>query len=61
MTIDEFNAFDRRIDAIAIGGLDAAVAASDLLMSFVDRMFDAIEQEIDPTLLGFGLKPFVGS
>jgi DNA-binding GntR family transcriptional regulator len=50
--------FDRTIDchlavldAIGNRRIDAAMAASDALTIFVDHMFDALEQEIDPALL----------
>ncbi len=39
------------IDAVASGQVDAAIAASDGLMDFVDVMFDVLEQEISPALL----------
>jgi DNA-binding GntR family transcriptional regulator len=50
--------FDRTIDchlavldAIGSRRSDAAVSASDSLTDFVDHMFDAMEQELDPELL----------
>src|SRR3984893_2259984 len=53
--------FDRTIDchlavldAIANRRIDTAMAASDALSIFVDHMFDALEQEIDPALLDCG-------
>jgi DNA-binding FadR family transcriptional regulator len=42
------------LDAIGSRRPDAAVSASDALTDFVDHMFDAMEQELDPELLGSG-------
>ncbi len=39
------------VEAVASQHPDAAVAASDRLIDFVDSMFDLMEQEIDPSLL----------
>lgn len=39
------------IDAVAAGDTNAAIAASDRLMDFVEGMFDALEREVDPALL----------
>src|ERR1700722_15607121 len=36
------------LDAIGNRRIDAAMAASDALTDFVDRMFDAMERELDP-------------
>lgn len=49
------------LDAIATHRIDKAVAASDKLIDFVDGMFDAIENEIDPVLLDCSLEPLVTS
>jgi DNA-binding GntR family transcriptional regulator len=53
--------FDRTIDchlavldAIGSRRPDAAVSASDALTDFVDHMFDAMEQELDPEWLDSG-------
>lgn len=43
------------IDAVANGHVDAAIAASDGLMDFVDGMFYALEREADPALLDCSL------
>ncbi len=45
------------INAIANHHVDEAVAASDKLITFVDSMFDAMEREIDPSLLDCSLEP----
>ena len=47
------------INAIANRHIDDAVAASDGLIAFVDCMFDAMEREIDPTLLDCSLEPLM--
>ena len=47
------------INAIANRHVDDAVAASDGLIAFVDCIFDAMEREIDPTLLDCSLEPLV--
>lgn len=39
------------LDAVANRQIDAATAASEALTDFVDRMFETIEQQIDPVLL----------
>lgn len=39
------------LDAVANRHVDAAIAASDDLVDFVDSMFDVLEREIDPALL----------
>jgi DNA-binding GntR family transcriptional regulator len=39
------------IDAVASGQVDAAIAASDGLMDFVEGMFAVLEHEISPALL----------
>jgi DNA-binding GntR family transcriptional regulator len=43
------------IDAVASGKADAAIAASDRLMDFVEDMFDVLEREVDPALLDCSL------
>ncbi|NDZ15941.1 GntR family transcriptional regulator [Variovorax sp. WS11] len=43
------------IDAVAAGKADAAIAASDRLMEFVEGMFDVLEREVDPALLDCSL------
>jgi DNA-binding GntR family transcriptional regulator len=47
------------LNAIANRHIDEAVAASDRLIGFVDSMFDAMEREIDPTLLDCSLEPLI--
>jgi DNA-binding GntR family transcriptional regulator len=44
------------VDAVAGGNPDAAVAAADDLVAFVDSMFDAMERGIDPALLDCNLE-----
>lgn len=44
------------LDAIANRRVDEAVEASDALIAFVDGMFDAIEREIDPSILDCSLE-----
>jgi len=39
------------VDAVAEGRSTDAIAASDALMDFVDRMFDVLEREVAPDLL----------
>ena len=39
------------LNAVANGHADRAVTTTDALMDFVDGMFDAMEMEIDPSLL----------
>ena len=46
------------IDAVANGHVDAAIAASDGLMDFVESMFDILEREVDPALLDCSLDSF---
>lgn len=46
------------IDAVANCHVEAAITASDELTSFVDRMFDVLEREIDPALLDCSLDSF---
>ena len=46
------------IDAVANGHVDAAIAASDGLMDFVESMFDVLEREVSPTLLDCSLDSF---
>lgn len=46
------------IDAVANGHVDAAIAASDGLMDFVEHMFDVLEHEVAPTLLDCSLDSF---
>lgn len=43
------------LDAVAHRHVDAAIAASDELIDFVDSMFDVLEREIDPGLLDCSL------
>lgn len=43
------------IDAVANGHVDAAIAASDGLMDFVEGMFYVLEREVDPSLLDCSL------
>jgi hypothetical protein len=43
------------LDAVAERRPDAAVAAADQLVTFVDSMFDAMERGIDPALLDCNL------
>jgi DNA-binding GntR family transcriptional regulator len=43
------------LDAVAHRHVDAAIAASDELIDFVDSMFDVLEREIDPALLDCSL------
>jgi DNA-binding GntR family transcriptional regulator len=47
------------LDAVANRHLDAAVAASDKLIDFVDSMFDVMEREVDPALLDCSLEPLI--
>lgn len=44
------------LDAIANRRVDEAVEASDALIAFVDGMFDAIEREIEPSILDCSLE-----
>ena len=44
------------IDAVANGHVDAAIAASDGLMDFVEGMFYVLEREVDPALLDCSLQ-----
>ena len=46
------------LDAVANRHVEAAITASDELISFVDSMFDVLEREIDPTLLDCSLGDF---
>ncbi|MEY2951917.1 MAG: hypothetical protein RLZZ401_4, partial [Pseudomonadota bacterium] len=39
------------LDAVASGNVQAAIAASDRLMDFMESMFDVLEREVDPQLL----------
>jgi DNA-binding GntR family transcriptional regulator len=43
------------LDAVANRQTDAAIKASDELISWVDSMFEALEREIDPSLLDCSL------
>jgi hypothetical protein len=36
---------------VASGNVQAAIAASDRLMDFMESMFDVLEREVDPQLL----------
>jgi DNA-binding GntR family transcriptional regulator len=47
------------VNAVANRHIEAAVAASDDLIRFVDSMFDVMEREVDPTLLDCSLEPIV--
>lgn len=49
------------LDAVANRHADAAIAASDELINFVDSMFDVLEREIDPALLDCSLDYLNGS
>ena len=49
------------LDAVANRHVDAAIAASDELIAFVDSMFDVLEREIDPALLDCSLDYFEGT
>ena len=49
------------IDAVANRHVDAAIAASDELIAFVDSMFGVLEREIDPSLLDCSLGDFDGA
>lgn len=50
-----------QIDAVANRHVDAAIAASDQLIDFVDSMFDVLEREVDPALLDCSLVYFDGT
>ncbi len=50
-----------QIDAVANRHVDAAIAASDQLIDFVDSMFDVLEREVDPALLDCSLEYFDGA
>jgi DNA-binding GntR family transcriptional regulator len=43
------------LDAVASRHVEAAIAASDQLVDFVDSMFDVLEREVDPSLLDCSL------
>lgn len=49
------------LNAVANRHIEKAVAASDALMTFVDGMFDAMENDIDPNLLDSSIEPLTGS
>lgn len=49
------------LNAVANRHIEKAVAASDALMAFVDGMFDAMENDIDPNLLDSSIEPLTGS
>ncbi|HEY2925960.1 GntR family transcriptional regulator [Piscinibacter sp.] len=49
------------LDAVANRHVDAAIAASDELIDFVDSMFDVLEREIDPALLDCSLDSLDGA
>jgi len=49
------------LDAVANRHVDAAIAASDELIDFVDSMFDLLEREIDPVLLDCSLEYLDGA
>jgi len=46
------------LDAVSNGHVDAAIEASDTLISFVDSMFDTLERDIDPTQLDCSIGDF---
>ena len=46
------------LDAVANRHLDQAITASDLLITFVDSMFDDLEREIDPSFLDCSIAYF---
>ena len=46
-----------QLDAVANRHVDAALAACDQLVDFVDSMFDVLEREVDPSLLDCSLPP----
>ena len=43
------------IDAVASGNVDAAIAASDQLMDFMESMFELLEREVAPRVLDCSL------
>jgi DNA-binding GntR family transcriptional regulator len=47
------------LNAVANRHINEAAAASDALIDFVDRMFDVMEREIDPSLLDCSLEPLI--
>lgn len=47
------------VEAVANHGIPAAMAATDSLIDFVDSMFEAMENEIDPSLLDCSFEPLV--
>ena len=47
------------LNAVANRHIDAAMAASDALIDFVDSMFEVMEREIDPALLDCSLEPLI--
>lgn len=49
------------LDAVAMRHVDAAIAASDELIAFVDSMFDTLERELDPSLLDCSVGYFEGA
>jgi DNA-binding GntR family transcriptional regulator len=49
------------LNAVANRHIKEAMAASDALIDFVDRMFDVMEREIDPSLLDCSLEPLIVS
>ncbi len=48
------------IEAVANRHLDAAMAASDALITFADSMFTVMEREVDPALLDCTFEPLPG-
>lgn len=46
------------LDAVVHCDVERAIAASDALIDYVDRMFDPLEREIDPALLDCSLGDF---
>ena len=55
-TIDRHTAI---IEAVANRHVEAAMAATDSLIDFVDSMFETMESEIDPSLLDCSFQPLV--
>lgn len=49
------------LSAIAKRNIDEAVTASDNLILFVERMFDAMEVGVDPSLLDCSIEPLITS
>jgi DNA-binding GntR family transcriptional regulator len=49
------------LNAVATRRVDAAVAASDALIDFMDAMFSGMEAGIDPRLLDCSIEPLLGA